>query len=88
LNKVNTFLLEMLQKWPHLAAYQRPPADSDVLFQIDYPYVPDQATWERCGNTQIIDRPACGSDNPKIYYGLIASGDRVMRSATKQNMMG
>jgi ankyrin repeat protein/nucleoside phosphorylase/dephospho-CoA kinase len=87
-NKVNTFLSEMLQKWPRLAAYQRPPTDSDVLFQTDYPHVPDQATWERRENTQIVDRPARGSDNPKIHYGLIASGDRVMRSATKRNMTG
>jgi nucleoside phosphorylase len=88
LNKVNTFLSEMLQKWPGLADYQRPPADSDVLFQTDYPHVPDQTTCSRCERTQIVDRPARGSDNPKIHYGLIASGDRVMRSAMKRNRTG
>jgi ankyrin repeat protein/nucleoside phosphorylase len=88
LNKVNTFLSEMLQKWPGLADYQRPPADSDVLFQTDYPHVPDQATCSRCEGTQIVDRPARGSDNPKIHYGLIASGDRVMRSAMKRKKTG
>ncbi|KAF4205337.1 hypothetical protein CNMCM8927_006339 [Aspergillus lentulus] len=87
-NKVNTFLSEMLQKWPRLAAYQRPPADSDVLFQADYPHVPGQATCRSCESTQMVDRPARGSDNPKIHYGLIASGDRVMRSARKRNMTG
>jgi ankyrin repeat protein/nucleoside phosphorylase len=88
LNKVNTFLSEMLHKWPGLADYQRPPADSDVLFQTDYPHVPDQTTCSRCERTQIVDRPARGSDNPKIHYGLIASGDRVMRSAMKRNRTG
>jgi ankyrin repeat protein/nucleoside phosphorylase len=87
-NKVNTFLSEMLQKWPSLADYRRPPADFDVLFQTDYPHVPDPATCSRCEGTQIIDRPARGSDNPKIHYGLIASGDRVMRSAMKRNKTG
>ncbi|KAF4216177.1 hypothetical protein CNMCM5878_007386 [Aspergillus fumigatiaffinis] len=87
-NKVNTFLAEMLQKWPSLAVYQRPPADSDVLFQTDHPHVPDQATCRRWERTQIVDQPARGSDNPKIHYGLIASGDRVMRSARKRNMTG
>ncbi|GFG11560.1 ankyrin repeat domain-containing protein 50, partial [Aspergillus udagawae] len=88
LNKVNTFLLEMLQKWPGLADYQRPPADFDILFQTDYPHVPDQATCRRCERTQIVDRAARGSDIPKIHYGLIASGDRVMRSAMKRNKTG
>ncbi|RHZ50580.1 hypothetical protein CDV55_101959 [Aspergillus turcosus] len=87
-NKVNTFLSEILQKWPCLADYQRPRAVSDVLFQPDYPHVPDQATCRSCETTQIIDRPARGSDNPKIHYGLIASGDRVMRSAVKRNKTG
>ncbi|GFF34521.1 LOW QUALITY PROTEIN: ankyrin repeat domain-containing protein 50 [Aspergillus udagawae] len=88
LNKVNTFLLEMLQKWPGLVDYQRPPADFDVLFQTDYPHVSDQATCRRCERTQIVDQPARGSDIPKIHYGLIASGDRVMRSAMKRNKTG
>ncbi|GIK07769.1 hypothetical protein Aspvir_003437 [Aspergillus viridinutans] len=87
-NKVNTFLSEILQKWPGLADYRRPSADSDVLFQPDYPHVPDQATCRRCERAQIVDRPARGSDNPKIHYGLIASGDRVMRSAMKRNKTG
>jgi ankyrin repeat protein/nucleoside phosphorylase len=87
-NKANTFLSEMLQKWPGLADYQRPPADSDVLFQTDYPHVPDQATCRKCEKAQIVDRLARGSDNPKIHYGLIASGDRVMRSAMKRNKTG
>jgi ankyrin repeat protein/nucleoside phosphorylase len=87
-NKANTFLSEMLQKWPGLADYQRPPADSDVLFQTDYPHVPDQASCRKCERAQIVNRLARGSDNPKIHYGLIASGDRVMRSAIKRNKMG
>ncbi|KAF7181985.1 hypothetical protein CNMCM7691_001373 [Aspergillus felis] len=87
-NKVNTFLSEMLQKWPGLADYERPPADSDVLFRTDYPHVPDQATCRSCQRTQVVDRPARKSDNPKIHYGLIASGDRVMRSAMKRNKTG
>jgi hypothetical protein len=74
-NKVNTFLSEILQKWPGLADYQQPSADSDVLFQTDYPNVPDQTTCKRCEGTQIVDWPARGSDNPKIYYRLITSGD-------------
>jgi ankyrin repeat protein/nucleoside phosphorylase len=87
-NKVNSFLSEILQKWPGLADYQRPPANHDVLFQPDYPHVPGQATCGRCERTRIVDRPARGSDNPKIHYGLIASGDRVMRSAIKRNKTG
>jgi ankyrin repeat protein/nucleoside phosphorylase len=87
-NKVDTFLSKMLQKWPGLADYQRPPADSDVLFQTDYPHVPDQATCRSCQRTQVVDRPARGFDNPKIHYGLIASGDRVMRSAMKRKKTG
>ncbi|KAL2803349.1 nucleoside phosphorylase domain-containing protein [Aspergillus granulosus] len=83
-NKVNVFLSAMLRKLPRHSDYERPSADSDLLFQPDYPHA-NQGTCRGCERSQIVDRPARGSDTPEIHYGLVASGDRVMRSAMKRN---
>ncbi|KAH7123435.1 hypothetical protein B0J13DRAFT_612182, partial [Dactylonectria estremocensis] len=84
-NKVEEFLLQMLQKGPRLSAYQRPPAGHDVLFDADYPHVATSSTCENCDRTRIISRLHRQFAGPEVHYGLIASGDRVMRSAAKRN---
>lgn len=88
LNKVNDFLSAMLQKGPRLSNYQRPSPASDVLFESDSPHIANQATCERCDTVRVVNRPPRASNTPEIHYGLVASGDRVVRSATKRNATG
>ncbi|KAH8587924.1 nucleoside phosphorylase domain-containing protein [Bisporella sp. PMI_857] len=83
-SKVEEFVSAMLQRARRLIIYQRPPADSDVLFDADYPHV-GGATCERCDRARVSERLPRQHDGPEIHYGLIASGDRVMRSAVKRS---
>lgn len=84
-NKVKEFLSQMLRKGPRLSVYQRPPADQDVLFNVDYPHVASRSACENCDRTKTISRPPRPCAGTEVHYGLIASGDRVMRSAAKRN---
>ncbi|EXA32212.1 hypothetical protein FOVG_16583 [Fusarium oxysporum f. sp. pisi HDV247] len=85
-NKVVEFLSQMLKKSQRLSAYARPPVESDILFKPDYPHVPGQSTCEKCDRANGVARPRRASDAPEIHYGLIASGDRVVKSATKRHL--
>jgi hypothetical protein len=81
-NKVPEFLSAMFQKSDELRIlYQRPPKELHELFEWNYHHVYGQATCEGCDRSRLAQRPLCEPIS-KIHYGLIASGDQVMRSAT------
>ncbi|KAK7964033.1 nucleoside phosphorylase domain-containing protein [Apiospora saccharicola] len=68
-----------------LSQFARPPADTDILFDPDYPHDPTCSTCEDCDTTRVVPRTDRDFDSPEIHYGLIASGDRVLKSAMKRD---
>ncbi|KAH7231101.1 nucleoside phosphorylase domain-containing protein [Fusarium tricinctum] len=85
-NKVTEFFTQMLTKSPGLSSYTRPLIKSDVLFNPDYLHLHGQSNCDSCDRTHSVERTTRTSDAPEIHYGLIASGDRVVKSATKRNL--
>lgn len=85
-NKIEDFLVEMLQRGPRLCIYRRPAEEEDILFDMDYPHPRDanQSTCEGCDRQKTVSRPPRHVPGPEIHYGLIASGDRVMKSGAKR----
>ncbi|KFA74126.1 hypothetical protein S40288_08175 [Stachybotrys chartarum IBT 40288] len=84
-SKVNEFLSGMLQRGQRLSIYQRPPDHTDVLFRTEYCHGLQKSTCEECDHQQMVQRPSRKFQAPEIHYGLIASGDRVIRSAANRN---
>ncbi|KAI1740709.1 nucleoside phosphorylase domain-containing protein [Xylaria scruposa] len=79
-NKIEDYLEVMLTKWPRLVDYKQP-SMPDVLFDESYPHVPDAPTCDgHCDLSHTIDRPARELSGPIIHYGLIASGDSVVKN--------
>lgn len=55
--------------------------ERDMLFKADY-YHEQPDNCSACDQDQLVDRPLRDkSDEPYIHYGLIASGDQVMKDA-------
>ncbi|QKX60246.1 uncharacterized protein TRUGW13939_07389 [Talaromyces rugulosus] len=87
-NKIPEFLSVMFQRGDDVrTSYQRPHEESDELFELGYRHVPNQVTCEKCNKTKVIQRDP-RELMPKIHYGLIASGDSIMRSATNAAEIG
>lgn len=85
-SKVSAFLNEMLERYPRLTEYKRPPPDRDVLFEPDYEHAKEQDTCGRCDKTRAEKRSKREPfDESSIHYGLIASGDRVMKDAVERD---
>ncbi|KAJ1328869.1 ankyrin repeat domain-containing protein 50 [Microdochium nivale] len=84
-NKVDEFLSHMLQKSHRLSIYARPSPEQDILFEPAYAHPPDQASCGQCDRANAVPRKTRASGSPEIHYGLIASGDRVLKAAHKRD---
>jgi nucleoside phosphorylase len=85
-NRISEFISAMIQREPNLSIfYQRPSADSDILFRSGYRHALDRGTYAQSNHSETVRRNPRLSSDPKVYYGLIASGDRVLKSAHKRD---
>ncbi|KAH6604029.1 hypothetical protein Trco_007475 [Trichoderma cornu-damae] len=85
-NKIGDFVASMLRRGPRLSVYQQPPVKSDVLFEAAYSHPFNQPTCGGCDHQRAVQRRARELPGPEIHYGLIASGDTVMRTANSLAM--
>jgi nucleoside phosphorylase len=82
------YLLEMLRRYPMMAAqFARPDIQHDLLYNAEYDHIMEDATCSQCDTRRLIDREPRPLEDPFIHYGLIASGDQVMRhGATRERL--
>jgi nucleoside phosphorylase len=81
-SKIPEFLSEML------ADFSYPGAENDRLYQADYNHVGDSNTCESCDASKVIDRPRRGTTNAlQIHYGVIASGNQVIKHGVTRDRL-
>lgn len=61
--------------------YRYPGPETDRLFANHYAHNSKHATCDPCSATYLTKRPSRADHHPQIHYGLIASGNRVMKDA-------
>lgn len=76
-------MAEVLRDRCRLSKYERPASKHDVLFEEDYSHVAGGEECKNCDKTRVKTRPPRSFEGPEVHYGLIASGDRVMKSVRK-----
>ncbi|KAK2785943.1 hypothetical protein FQN52_008210 [Onygenales sp. PD_12] len=87
-SRITEFLAEMSDKHPELTGYERPAPESDILFPANYKHVAEGATCTDCNKNAVITRfPRKEPDQPVIFYGLIASGNSVIKDAEKRDRL-
>jgi nucleoside phosphorylase len=59
--------------------FSRP--DQDWLFKRDYEHESKLADCSLCDRSQLVDRTPRETDEPLVHYGLIASGNQVLKNA-------
>ncbi|KAH8705526.1 hypothetical protein BGW36DRAFT_435391 [Talaromyces proteolyticus] len=60
-------------------SFRHPGLHNDQLFEADYDHNEAGDTCEECDPTKLKTRPSRNDTAPKIHYGNIASGNRVMK---------
>ncbi|KAJ5157090.1 uncharacterized protein N7482_008190 [Penicillium canariense] len=61
--------------------YRYPGPENDRLFSSVYTHNSHHATCDPCSVAHVTTRPSRSNQHPQIHYGLIASGNRVMKDA-------
>jgi nucleoside phosphorylase len=87
-NNISHYVDEMLANHPSMRsvfAYLSP--DQDQLFEAEYEHDGSAATCENCDRRREITRPPRAASCPKIHYGLIASGNQVIRHAMTRDRL-
>ncbi|KAH7072874.1 hypothetical protein BKA63DRAFT_544167, partial [Paraphoma chrysanthemicola] len=77
-------LMEYLSKLESLHDFSRDAAGPDVLFETDYEHVERERTCMKCSKEHIVPREARRQE-VLVHYGIIASGNLVMRSAAERD---
>ncbi|KAL6229422.1 hypothetical protein BDW75DRAFT_245754 [Aspergillus navahoensis] len=65
--------------------FSRP--SKDQLFQPTYDHVGDRPNCAVCDQNQLVSRPERTTEEPHIHYGLIASGNQVIKDARTRDLL-
>lgn len=73
-------IIDILEKSPQMRdLFSRP--ENDWLFQATYIHQSSASDCSSCDPDQLVNRTPRATDEPYIHYGLIASGNQVMKDA-------
>jgi nucleoside phosphorylase len=87
-HKLSEHIKCMLEKYPRLIdEYSRPRTEEDSLFNADYDTA-EHATCSECDAARLEIRERRLSDDPVIHYGLIGTGNQVMRHGATRDQLG
>ncbi|KAF3275832.1 hypothetical protein TWF132_002603 [Orbilia oligospora] len=71
--------------------FQYPGQETDVLFRADYNHIPGEGrqrdTCKSCNTSKVVPRLEREHDHPYIHYGIIASGNQVMKDGLKRDVI-
>lgn len=79
--------LDLLCNLPDVDDPSFPGWEEDRLFETDYNHVGSRQDCRDCDDGQLVERLARLSTSPVVHYGLIASGNAVMRSAALRDRL-
>ncbi|KAL4882835.1 hypothetical protein BJY04DRAFT_226883 [Aspergillus karnatakaensis] len=74
-------MTSVLLKNPEMEVRFSRPAQEDRLFRSTYSHPDEGASCVRCDNQEQVDRAPRSTTEPQIHYRIIASGNRVIKSA-------
>jgi nucleoside phosphorylase len=79
---------EVLKRSPDIEERFPPPEQlTDFLFESSYHHTAGEGTCEKCDKEQLVKRKSRESRAPYIHYGLIASGNQVMKDSETRDRL-
>jgi ankyrin repeat protein/nucleoside phosphorylase len=86
-SKIPSILSTMFTRFPAMANYTRQDTLEDWLFQSTYSHLESEESCKNCDQSRLVKRPARSDLNPRIHYGVIASGNQVIKDATTRDQL-
>ena len=86
---ISNYLLEMVARYPAMSSkFTYRGSACDQLFEADYDHPDISSTCQSCDTARVINRPIRAQTDPMIHYGIIASGNQVMRHGVTRDQLG
>ncbi|RYP04637.1 hypothetical protein DL765_010108 [Monosporascus sp. GIB2] len=86
-SRIPSILSEMFQRNPYMSQYLHPSSLPDRLFDSGYDHIESMVTCDRCDESKLLERSPRDNNNPKIHYGVIASGNQVMKDGKTRDQV-
>ncbi|RDW58766.1 hypothetical protein BP6252_13242 [Coleophoma cylindrospora] len=86
---VPMYLKDMIKNNPMMEenGYSFPGIEHDQLFHSKYSHKTDKDDCGQCDKTQVLTRQPRKSVEPRIHYGIIASGNQVIKDAKRRDKL-
>lgn len=82
-SKISAYVADMVARYPKLSKYTLQPGMKDILFEAEYDHVDNNETCDDCEPSRSISR--LPRDIPVVHYGVIASGNQVIKDGIKRD---
>jgi nucleoside phosphorylase/tetratricopeptide (TPR) repeat protein len=77
------------ETYPNMAEqYLQPDRTTDYLFEADYSHLSGASGCDTCDPNHLVNRPTRTTDEPRVHYGTIASGNQLIRDAASRDRLG
>ncbi|KAL4744226.1 P-loop containing nucleoside triphosphate hydrolase protein, partial [Aspergillus terricola var. indicus] len=87
-NAILKIVSEVLEQYPDMNEKFSPPKRStDCLFHSFYHHAERDSDCEKCDQDNLITRQPRAMEAPYIHYGLVASGDQVMKDSETRDRL-
>ncbi|KAL4864422.1 hypothetical protein BDV12DRAFT_205678 [Aspergillus spectabilis] len=87
-NKISEMISKVLEQNPHMKErFSRPEHHTDLLFNSSYHHTDEEHDCANCDKEQLVKRQPGGARTPYIHYGLIASGNQVMKDSETRDRL-
>ncbi|KAL2816613.1 nucleoside phosphorylase domain-containing protein [Aspergillus cavernicola] len=87
-NNIDVLYHQALDKYGQLSeAFSCPGPENDLLFVTDYKHQTGRNTCDDCTRSRLKTRLARHRTQPRIFYGLIASANQVLRDSLKREAL-
>jgi nucleoside phosphorylase len=88
-SRMSTYLNQMLERRPKMRSngYASPGPEKDVLYLLGTEHAQGMATCENCDPQGQVSRSLRTTCTPHIHYGVIASGNQVIKSSAVRDQL-
>ncbi|KAI8948099.1 hypothetical protein F4801DRAFT_472990 [Xylaria longipes] len=86
-SRIPALLHQLAEQKPHMEKYTCRESLQDLLFDSAYEHPESENACNKCDPSKLMKRIPRPDNEPMIHYGVIASGDQVIKSATTRDKL-